>query len=73
MKFSNAQYKYSTVITHQGIVIAFAARSHDGEGDSSGYEIGYTVLSPSSQSALEDQAWTDFQLLDFPKELRLWG
>lgn len=68
MKFCDAAYRYATAIRHQGLVIAFAARaSHSSPAT---FKIGYSVLTLSPTSPAGVDSWTDFQLLDFPTELR---
>jgi hypothetical protein len=58
-------FKYPQIITCNGHVIAFAARSaSDGQP-----QIGYSVLMQSTQSST-DASWKDFETLDFPTELR---
>lgn len=66
MLLTDGTYKYATAVSHQGVVIAFAART---SAASLQPVIGYSVLVADAQAQGSD-GWTDFTQLTFPTELR---
>jgi len=67
LKLSQKKYKYASTITHQGNVFAFSAQQDD--DDPAKYRIGYSILD-LDLARTETDAWKDFKLLEFPKQLR---
>jgi hypothetical protein len=61
-------YKYATSLSYQGTVFVFAARSVP--GGSATAQIGYSILRLTPEVTDDDQAWTDFELLPFPTQIR---
>lgn len=58
-------FKYPQIVTCNGHVIAFASRTLSGSRP----QIGYSVLMQQSQGTA-GVSWKDFEILDFPSELR---
>ncbi len=71
MQLDSANYKYSNAITHQGVAMTFSAQQSSTTPGT--YRIGYTVLTASTAKGSVDKAWTNFEPLKFPKQIRPGG
>ncbi|APR87815.1 hypothetical protein A7982_13164 [Minicystis rosea] len=67
MKLDDSKYKYARTLTHRGVTFAFAARA--GSGANPKDSIGYSILALDPAKP-DDDCWTDFDLLSFPRQLR---
>lgn len=68
MRFDSDTYRYSQTITHQGVVFAFSARAT--AAAPTAFSIGYTVLALAPENPSDDDSWRDFQVLEFPTQIR---
>lgn len=68
MRFDSDTYRYSQTLTHQGVVFAFSARAT--AAAPTAFRIGYTLLALAPENPNDDDSWRDFQVLDFPRQIR---